>query len=203
MRRTRSTEVGTTPEAAPTDGRLQRSARSRERILDALCALVEAGDLHPTGQQVAERAGVSLRTVFRHFEDMEGLHREMHDRIERGMRPLGRGGPITGTLAERVREMVRRRTALFEKASPFLRSGAIHRWKSPYLTRIHAEDVRELRERLSRTLPELERVSPERRDALELLTSFEAWDRLRSDQRLGRDRAREVMVQAALALLGE
>jgi len=38
--------------------------------------------------------------------------------------------------------------------------------------------------------------------ALELLTSLEAWDRLRSDQRLGKRRAAEAMKQAMTALLG-
>ncbi|MEN8159286.1 MAG: TetR family transcriptional regulator [Myxococcota bacterium] len=189
--------------AAEKDGRLRRSVRSRERILDALCALVEAGNLHPTGQQVAERAGVSLRTVFRHFEDMEGLNREMHERVERVMRPLAAGPRVRGPLVERVRELVRRRTTLFERATPFLRSGAIHRWKSPYLSKTHAADVRELRGDLARTLPEADEVPAARHEALELVTSFEAWDRLRADQKLGRDRAREVMVEAVMALLRE
>jgi AcrR family transcriptional regulator len=188
--------------AEETDGRLQRSVRSRERILDALCELVHAGDLRPTGQRVAERAGVSLRTVFRHFEDMEGLNREMHDRMERVLRPLATGERVSGSLLERVRGLIRRRTNVFEKGEAFLRAGAINRWQSPYLTEAHATDVRELRADLDRTLPEVSRVSAERQEALELMTSFEAWDRLRVDQRLGRERAREVMVEAVMALIG-
>jgi AcrR family transcriptional regulator len=185
-----------------TDGRLQRSVRSRERILDSLCELVEEGDLRPTGQRVAERAGLSLRTVFRHFEDMEGLNREMHDRMERVLRPLAAGDSVSGSLVERVGGLIRRRTNLFEKGAPFLRAGAINRWQSPYLTEAHAADVRELRADLDRALPEVSRVSAERQEALALVTSFEAWDRLRVDQKLGRDRAREVMIEAVMALIG-
>jgi AcrR family transcriptional regulator len=184
-----------------TDGRLQRSARSRDRILDALCELVAGGDLQPTGQRVAERAGVSLRTVFRHFEDMEGLNREMHDRMERVLRPLARER-VSGSLIERVRGLIRRRTNVFEKGAPFIRAGAINRWQSPYLTGTHAANVRDLRADLDRTLPEFSRVSVGRQEAIELITSFEAWDRLRVDQKLGRDRAREVMVEAVMALIG-
>ena len=40
------------------------------------------------------------------------------------------------------------------------------------------------------------------REALDLVTSFEAWDRLRSDQHLGRERAEAAITAAALALLG-
>jgi AcrR family transcriptional regulator len=162
---------------------------------------VQAGDLRPTGQRVAERAGVSLRTVFRHFEDMEGLNREMHDRMERVLRPFAVAERVSGSVIERVRDLIRRRTNLFEKGAPFLRAGAINRWQSPYLTETHAAEVRELRAELNRTLPEMSRVSAERQEALELVTSFEAWDRLRVDQELGRDRAREVMVETVMALI--
>ena len=46
------------PGVAPTDedGRVQRGARNRERILDALLELVRAGELLPTAEQVAARA---------------------------------------------------------------------------------------------------------------------------------------------------
>ena len=60
---------------AEVDGRFRRSVRSRERILDALRELVSEGNLRPTGQQVAARASVSLRTVFRQFDDMEVIQR--------------------------------------------------------------------------------------------------------------------------------
>ena len=185
-----------------TDGRLQRSVRSRQRILDALCELVQEGDLHPTGQRVAERAGVSLRTVFRHFEDIEGLNREMHERMERVLRPLAAGERASGSLIERVRGLIRRRTNGFEQGAPFLRAAAISRWQSPYLTETHAADVRELRADLNRTLPEVRGVSAGMREAIELVTSFEAWDRLRADQKLGRDRSREVVVESVMALIG-
>jgi hypothetical protein len=60
--------------------------------------------------------------------------------------------------------------------------------------------VRALRTDLQRWLPELRRAPADRVEALDLVLSFEAWDRLRSEQRLGRDRARDVLVRAALAI---
>ena len=59
----------------PRDGRALRSERSRRPIVEALFALVGEGVLQPTAQQVADRAGVGIRTVFRHFEDMDALLR--------------------------------------------------------------------------------------------------------------------------------
>ena len=71
-----------------TDGRRLRSADSRRRIVAALMQLVEAGDLEPSAESVAEKAGVGLRSVFRHFKDMEGLRREMNAIVEARLRGI-------------------------------------------------------------------------------------------------------------------
>jgi hypothetical protein len=61
--------------------------------------------------------------------------------------------------------------------------------------------VRELRADLLGALPELAAAPAAVRDALELATSFEAWDRLRTDQRLSRERAEAALSQLMLALV--
>jgi len=63
--------------------------------------------------------------------------------------------------------------------------------------------VRALRTDLLRWLPELRRAPVDLVEALDLALSFEAWDRLRTDQRLGRDRARAVLRRAVLALVAD
>ena len=60
------------PQLARIDGRLARSARTRHAVVDALLDLLGEGDLRPTAARIAERAGVSLRIVFHHFEDLRG-----------------------------------------------------------------------------------------------------------------------------------
>ena len=50
---------------------------------------------------------------------------------------------------------------------------------------------------------ELVDADDDRLEALDLFTSFEAWNRLRVDQRLGRDRTQQVIEATALALLGK
>jgi hypothetical protein len=55
------------------DGRLHRSMTTRRKIVTALETLIRAGTLSPTAEQVAVQAQVGLRTVFRHFDDMETL----------------------------------------------------------------------------------------------------------------------------------
>ena len=59
------------------DGRRLRSIDSRARIVKAMLALIEEGDMAPGAEAVAARAEVGLRTVFRHFKDMESLYRDV------------------------------------------------------------------------------------------------------------------------------
>lgn len=60
--------------AAPaTDGRLLRSERTKQAIVDALLDLIRDGTLRPSSAQIAEKAGVTQRTLFNQFGDMETL----------------------------------------------------------------------------------------------------------------------------------
>ena len=59
------------------DGRHQRSQRSREKILKAYWELMLKGDMSPSAAAIAEHAGVGLRSVFRHFEDLDALLRDL------------------------------------------------------------------------------------------------------------------------------
>ena len=52
------------------DGRRQRGERTRQAIIEAALSLQEEGVLVPTAQQISDRAGVLIRSFFRHFEDM-------------------------------------------------------------------------------------------------------------------------------------
>lgn len=185
---------------AVSDGRTRRSERSRAAIVQALLELVGEGILEPTAQQVAERGGVGLRTVFRHFDDMEALFAAVDARIQADALPLLPDEPPQGPLAERVRALVARRTAFFERIAPYKRAGQLRRARSPFLTGQHEALRRELRRRLLRALPELEEAPAELVDAFEQATSFEAWDRLRSDQRASRARAAAAMLRTATAL---
>jgi AcrR family transcriptional regulator len=183
------------------DGRVRRSQRSGQAIVEALLALVGEGAVEPTAQQVAERAGVGLRTVFRRFSDMESLFAEMDARLQAEALPLLRGGRPSGTVAERARTLVRQRCAFFERIGPYKRSGNLKRPRSAFLGSRHAMLVRELRRDLLRWLPELKNKPAELVDALDLATSFEAWDRLRTEQRLSRPRVMATMQRIVAALV--
>ena len=59
----------------PVDGRSARAERTRTAIVDALISLLEEGDLQPTANRIADRAGISLRLIYHHFGDLESLYR--------------------------------------------------------------------------------------------------------------------------------
>ena len=185
------------------DGRVRRSQRSGHAIVEALLALVGEGTVEPTAQQVAERAGVGLRTVFRRFSDMESLFAEMDARLQAEALPLLLGGRPTGTMRERARMLVAQRCAFFERIGPFKRSGNLKRPRSAFLSNRHALLVRELRRDLLRWLPELKQQPADLVDALDLATSFEAWDRLRTEQRLSNQRALAAMQRIVDALVND
>jgi AcrR family transcriptional regulator len=188
-------------EASAADGRVRRGERSRRRIVSALLDLIGGGELQPTAQQVAHRAGVGIRSVFRHFSEMEALYAEMDTRLETEALALLRGDDRTGSLDERVRALVRQRTCLFERIAPYKRSGNLQRWRSRFLQDRHLHMQRRLRADLQEWLPELEGAPVDLVEALELATSFESWDRLRGDRRLNHQLATAVMERTVGALL--
>src|SRR5262245_51723149 len=183
------------------DGRVRRRQRNGRAIVDAMLALVGEGVVAPTAQQVAARAGVGMRTVFRRFSDMESLFAEMGERILTEALPRFAAARPEGDLTQRARAVVDRRVAFFERIAPFKRAANFRRWRSPFLRQGHARLVSGLRADLVEWLPEVRQAPAEITNALELATSFEAWDRLRIEQRLSRERAQAAVEHVALCLL--
>src|SRR5215470_566403 len=115
-----ATPVSRAHESA-SDGRVRRGQRSGQAIVEALVGLIGDGILQPTAQQVAERAGVGIRTVFRRFSDMESLFAEMGARVQTDALPLLFEAPPCGNLDERARGLVARRITFFERIAPYKR----------------------------------------------------------------------------------
>ena len=183
-----------------TDGRIQRSERSRTAIVQALLELIGEGSLSPTAQQVAERANVGVRTVFRHFSDMETLFSTMNDQLSEEVDSLIVDKVQSGPYEERVDALIERRMTIFGKLAPYLRSSTLQRWRSAFLQAEHERTIRVMRRDLRRWLPEVESAPTEVADALEMILSFEALNRLRFDQRLSLRRTAVVLRRSILAL---
>lgn len=192
-----------TPQAAALDGRALRSERSRRKIVDALFDLVGEGYPMPTAKQVAERADLGIRTVFRHFADMDSLFEQMHERLRREVVEATRVEIPGGSTAERLAELVHLRCQLFERVSPYWKAAQAQRSRSTFLTQVQQSDAPKLRANLFAWLPEFRELPSDLTDALEMVLSPEAWQRLRTEQRLSPRRAAAAMRQAAFALCAE
>ncbi|MEY2437497.1 MAG: hypothetical protein QOF97_2333 [Acidimicrobiaceae bacterium] len=167
------------------DGRTARALRTREAIVDACCALVDEGDLRPTAPRIAERAKVSVRSVFQHFDDLEGLYAAVADammeRLSHLLMTVDPGLPV----GRRIREVVHQRTVLIEAITPILRAAAVHDpFTAEVQTRLQSghDFLRSEIERLFAT--ELAAVPAGERvvllDALDTVLSWPSWDNLRS-----------------------
>lgn len=189
--------------AAKTDGRHQRSERSRRQIVDALLKLIARGEMNPGAAQVADEAGVGLRSVFRHFEEMDTLYREMTAQIEAEVMPEVMAPFAAKDWRGKLSEMVERRARVFERIMPYRVAGAARRFQSDYLMQDHKRAVALEQAALKAILPKAILKDADTLAALDLVLSFESWRRLRQDQRLSPAKAEAAMRLAVQRIAGE
>jgi TetR/AcrR family transcriptional regulator, regulator of autoinduction and epiphytic fitness len=188
------------------DGRTARAERTRQALVDALLSLLDEGHLTPTAAEIAERAGVSERSVFQHFPDRENLFesvaRQQYDRVLPTLHPID----ATLPLAERIDQFTAQRARLYERIRGVRRAALLIEHESPaaaaWLTtarRAKANDTERVFRRELDALPE-DRREP-LRAALIAVSAWPAWDSWRTHQRLGVGRAKAAMAAAIEALL--
>jgi AcrR family transcriptional regulator len=194
----RLTAAATAQEA---DGRKHRSQKSQMLIVNAMLELVAKGNLEPSADQIAEIAKVGRRSVFRHFSDMDTLYREMNNSITATMGSIVQRPFLAADWRGQVLELVDRRAAGFEKMKPFLLAGQVHRHRSAFLKTAHAQFVGILRNILMAILPKDAARDAVLVEALDMLLSFESWNRLREDQGLSIAKSKRVLKQAIESLL--
>jgi AcrR family transcriptional regulator len=171
---------------AELDGRLARSARTRRAIVDALRALHHDGDLRPTAPRVAERAGVSLRTVWQHFNDLESLLIEAGERdYEIALRYVT---PIDTdvSLPDRLRQLVNQRGRMYEALAPVWRAARLQEPFSPAIRRNRDRLLDASRDQLERVVgTELAALPDDARQsvwaALQVATTWSTWESLRGE----------------------
>jgi AcrR family transcriptional regulator len=184
-----------------TDGRRRRGHDNRARIVSAMMEIVRAGEIAPSAEQVAARADVGLRTVFRHFQDMDSLYREIAAVIGAEVRANLQRPFRAEAWRDRLIEMVGRRAVAFEKMAPFKHAADAFRRRSKVLGSDYARMIVELREVLERQLPRELARDRNLVETLDMLLSFEAWSRLRREQGLPPKRAQAVLEAAVSALI--
>jgi TetR/AcrR family transcriptional regulator, regulator of autoinduction and epiphytic fitness len=190
------------------DGRTARAERTRAAVVDALLGLIDEGRPQPSAHEVAERAGVSLRIVYHHFDDVAALFTAAaarnSERVLAGLVPIEAGRPF----GERLDAFVAQRSTLYERIFNVRRASRLVEHAAPLVAktldfvraakRVEAERVfgREL-EALPRSL------GRDRAAALGTVASFATWESLRAHQQLTVEDARRVWRGIIAAVLKE
>lgn len=197
------------PDGATTvDGRNARAARTRNAVADAFHSLLQEGVLRPTARQVAERAGVSLRSVYQHFEDQETLFAEVADRQIARLRPLLPTAPARGPFSERLAKFVAERSRLLEAISPVRRAALLQEPFSHVVARRLDQVRAAAREEVAAAFaPELAgRSEIDRQEllaALDVASNWGTWEALRRQHRMSVEAAARTMSRMIEALLKE
>jgi AcrR family transcriptional regulator len=190
--------------ATRVDGRTARAMRTRDAIVDAHLELLRDGDLRPTGERIAERAGVSLRTLWTNFKDMETLFAASGERLIELQMAVHRPIPTDQPLAERVDAFCRQRARMLEILTPAARAAVTREPFSEQLRRNRAIEVARVRDEIAvlfageLTGPD----GPELENALVMASTYAAWSALREHLGLDVRAARQVITRTVGALLG-
>ena len=189
------------------DGRRLRRERNQDAVVDAILDLLREGNLSPSAREIADRSGVSLRSLFRHFDDLEALFAAG---VQRQLEEVGPAFEVViepGPLDERIRAVVRHRADLYEQIAPVRRAATL---QAPF-----RESVRDGLDWSHRTLRHqlvtafdgelADRTPKDRRvllEAVDAATSWANWEGLRTTQGLSEAEAEAVVTATLTALLG-
>lgn len=173
------------------DGRHARSERSRDAVLAAVITLFEGGVPKPTARQIAAEAGVALRTLYRHFDDLDTLFAEAVEVYRRRLEPFLHPIDPSLPLPTRIEVLASQRRAIWEAASPIHRAGRLVRDEQPFVAASMEQSRRRFRAQLEQLfaaeLAAATHANPLDADLIEQLdaaTSWTTWDMLRTEQGL-------------------
>ncbi|HPH68959.1 MAG TPA: hypothetical protein PLF40_24565 [Kofleriaceae bacterium] len=184
------------------DGRAQRSARTQAKITKAVYDLVRAKSRFPTALEVARHAGVGERTVFRQFRDLDTLGASIHALVVPEVMLLARASAPTGDLHADVIELVSRRARIFEFITPFQRAVRAHGAGFPLANEQNAAMAATMRAGAEAIIgPHLGDRSRDTLEVIDVLLSFDAWERLRAVQKLEAAHAERVLREAVFVLV--
>lgn len=190
------------------DGRHARRNRNRLAVVDAMLALYGQGNLDPSSDQIAERAGLSPRSLFRYFDDIDDLVRVAVARHHARVLPLAElDTSVAGSLDERVRRLVTQRLRLFGAIAAV---GTVARLRAPFQPLIATELAAargfwrdQLRQLFAPELFALGKTTAAHVVAsIDVLTSYESFQLLHDDQRLSSAQVADALVHSINALLG-
>jgi TetR/AcrR family transcriptional regulator, regulator of autoinduction and epiphytic fitness len=168
------------------DGRASRAERTRAAVVDALLALNEQGNLRPTAREIAAEAGVSLRSIYVHFDDVEALFIAAAIRHGEHLQSLSRPLLTKGSLEARTDTLLAHRRTIFEAGAGVRRAALLQEPFSLALRRALEVGRASARAEIDRVFAaEIDAAGDEGdrlRQALALATGATSWDVMRRYQ---------------------
>ncbi len=192
--------------SAVVDGRRLRSERTKQYLVEAYMALLRQNPRPPTASQIAERAGYSVRSLFERFPDLLSLSLAAADFAFSQATAQAAIRNATADRATRIRTQVETRARTCEEWLPLWRALVLNQQVSEELRM----RIRRVREAIAARIVvmyrlELDSVSQVERQrtliAIEALTDFESWARMREAAGLSFEEGCAVWIQAIDRLL--
>ena len=187
------------------DGRKARRTRNREAVLDAVLELFGEGIVEPAAPDVAARSGVSLRSVYRYFDDRSALMLAAIDRSLERARPIFAINDLgQGSLDERIARLTHSRMQMFEVFAPMMRAAMRQGADHPIIKANYERNVAALRSQVADMFaPELADATSPRTvlNALDVVFNVHTYEALRSVQGLDAETAGETIAFMAKAVV--
>ncbi len=188
------------------DRRRLRTERGRQLVVDALLAYYDEGDPEPGAAKIAARAGVSERTVFRYFDDLDSLAAAAIESQVARVGPIFAAPVAQGALDQRVAALVTQRARIYDATAVATRAAWRFAAQSDTITQALTFRRGLLRDQLAELFaPELtalpSRLRTETLDALDSVASLETMDQLRAVAGHPARRAENIVTRLLLALL--
>ena len=184
------------------DGRSLRRERNRQDIVDALLGLIENGETEISAALIASKAGLSERSIFRYFDDVNDLYRSVCDlafskEIEYAL--IDDAG--VGSLDTKIENFVNQRVRIYtmnEKIAPAARSFA---FKNPVIKNQLVVGRKLLRNQIIKHFAEELSVFDKQQQQvavaiIDSLTTFEYYDMMRSDQKMSVQAIKSVLTES-------
>jgi AcrR family transcriptional regulator len=158
-----------------------RRKRNRMSVINALLSMIREGDLHPAAADIADRAGVSHRSIFRYFDDLDDLVRTT---IGQAFREVGALNTIPdigkGELSDRIARFVDARLKLLEFVDRPMQLARARAHSIPSIDDQLSSVAELLRAQIQEHFePELSKLDDDVRaavvDAVLLLTSYDSY----------------------------
>jgi len=190
----------------PLDGRHRRRVENSDAAVRAMSELFEETGGLPTVAEVAERAGISPRSVFRYFEDVDALARAAVDARFREAAAHAVLPTMPADLDSRIDLLTATRADLYDFVGPTARLVRNRLADHPIVIETVSRSRTLLRLQIQQVFaPELDDLGAESGtvlDVLDVLFSLETWGLLTESQGHSVDEARRTLATASRRILG-